>query len=100
MSARACEKGSPSSAPSAFASGSWSRYILRLKKTPTLANVFGDWIRVRDVYSIYFAFLLIVAARYAWRAWDTFKNGAESDLHHYDELADAAEVKTSEADRQ
>jgi len=79
----------------------WEKfYILRLKKTPTLANVFGDWIRVRDVYSIYFAFLLIVAARYAWRAWDTFKNGAESDLHHYDELADAAEVKTSEADRQ
>ena len=77
----------------------WEKfYILRLKKTPTLSTVFGDWIRVRDVYSIYFAFLVIVAARYGWRAWDTFKHGAEADLHHYDELAD--EVRTGEADRQ
>ena len=32
----------------------WSKfYILRLKKTATLSNVFGDWIRVRDIYLIY-----------------------------------------------
>ncbi|MGI9487116.1 MAG: TRAP transporter small permease [Geminicoccaceae bacterium] len=75
----------------------WEKFhILRLKKTPTLSNVFGDWVRVRDVYSIYFAFLVIVATRYAWRAWDTFKNGAEGDLHHYDELAGEADIKTDE----
>jgi len=78
----------------------WEKfYILRLKKTPTLSSVFGDWIRVRDVYSIYFAFLVIVAARYAWRAWDTFKHGAEADLHHYDELADDRGPRADEADR-
>lgn len=66
----------------------WDKFsILRLKKTATLSNVFGDWIRVRHIYSIYFAFLVVVALRYAWRAWDTFRNGAEADLHHYDELA-------------
>ncbi|MEM8949797.1 MAG: TRAP transporter small permease subunit [Pseudomonadota bacterium] len=78
----------------------WEKfYILRLKKTPTLSSVFGDWIRVRDVYSIYFAFLAIVAARYAWRAWDTFKHGAEANLHHYDELAGDGGTKPDEADR-
>ncbi len=78
----------------------WEKfYILRLKKTPTLSNVFGDWVRVRDVYSIYFVFLVIVAARYAWRAWDVFKNGAEADLHHYDELAGDADGETSETAR-
>ena len=78
----------------------WEKfYILRLKKTPTLSNVFGDWIRVRDVYSIYFVFLVVVAARYALCAWDTFKNGAEADLHRYDNLAGDTRRKTSEADR-
>ena len=68
----------------------WEKFhILRLKKTPTLRHVFGDWIRMRDVYSVYFLFLGVVALRYAWRAVDTFRNGAEADLHHYDELADA-----------
>ncbi len=37
----------------------WSKfYILRLKKTATLSAVFGDWIRMRDVYSIYIFFLM------------------------------------------
>ncbi len=66
----------------------WDKfYILRLKKTATLSNVFGDWIRMRDIYMIYIAFLVIVPMRYAWRAWNAFRHGAEEDLHHYDELA-------------
>jgi len=69
----------------------WEKFhILRLKKTPTLSTVFGDWIRVRHVYSIYFGFLAVVALRYAWRTWDILKNGAESDLHHYEELAETS----------
>jgi C4-dicarboxylate transporter DctQ subunit len=51
----------------------WDRLaVLRLKKTATLSALFGDWIRMRDVYSIYLLFLVVVAARYAagvWRAW-------------------------------
>ena len=70
----------------------WDKFhILRLKKTPTLSNVFGDWIRVRHVYSIYFVFLAIVALRYAWRTWDIIRNGADADLYHYDELVGAAD---------
>lgn len=47
----------------------WSKFhILRLKKTATLSTVFGDWIRMRDVYSIYILFLIAVALRYAWAA--------------------------------
>ena len=67
----------------------WDKFhILRLKKTPTLSAVFGDGIRMRHVYAIYFVFLAVVALRYAWRGWHVFRHGAEADLHHYEELAD------------
>ena len=59
----------------------WSKfYILRLKKTATLSNVFGDWIRVRDIYLVFFIFSFAVAFRYFWRAYYILKNGAEDDL--------------------
>ncbi len=65
----------------------WNKfYILRLKKTATLSAIFGDTIRMRDIYSIYFFFLVVVALRYAWRAWHTLRHGAEADLHHYEDL--------------
>ena len=65
----------------------WAKfYILRLKRTATLSNVFGDWIRVRDIYSIYFMFLFVVAARYAWRAWYILKNGTEREQVSYEDL--------------
>ena len=67
----------------------WDKfYILRLKQTATLRHVFGDWIRMRDVYMVYVLFLVVVPIRYGWRAWISFRHGAESDLHHYDEIAD------------
>lgn len=48
----------------------WSKfYILRLKKTATLSGLFGDWIRMRDIYSVYILFLIIGSLRYAWSAW-------------------------------
>lgn len=48
----------------------WGKFhILRLKKTATLSNVFGDWIRMRDVYSVYMLFLVVVSIRFAWSAW-------------------------------
>ena len=48
----------------------WDRlYILRLKKTATLGDLFGDWIRMRDVYMIYIVFLVAVAVRYFWQVW-------------------------------
>ena len=59
----------------------WSKfYILRLKKTATLSNVFGDWIRVRDIYLVFFIFAAAVALRYFSRAYYILKNGAEDDL--------------------
>lgn len=67
----------------------WDRFaILRLKRTATLDALFGDWIRMRHVYLIYFLFLVVVALRYAWRAVHAFRHGAEADLHHYEELVE------------
>lgn len=56
----------------------WEKFhILRLKKTATLSGLFGDWIRMRDVYSVYILFLGAVAARYAWAVWRAFRYGVE-----------------------
>ncbi|MFN3825588.1 MAG: TRAP transporter small permease [Pseudorhodobacter sp.] len=56
----------------------WEKFhILRLKKTATLSNLFGDWIRMRDIYSIYILFLAAVGARYAWAVWHAFRHGVE-----------------------
>ena len=60
----------------------WSKfYILRLKKTATLSSVFGDWIRMRDVYSIYIFFLVAVALRYAWAVYRAVRYGVEEPDH-------------------
>lgn len=68
----------------------WSKFfILRLKKTATLSHIFGDWIRMRDIYAIYMVFLVVVPIRYAWRAWYVYRHGAEIDAHHhFEELAE------------
>ncbi len=59
--------------------------ILRLKKTATLSTVFGDWVRMRDIYAIYIVFLVAVAARYLWRAVDAVRNGVEEPAVHHAE---------------
>jgi C4-dicarboxylate transporter DctQ subunit len=52
----------------------WDRLaILRLKKTATLGDLFGDWIRMRDVYMIYIVFLVAVAGRYLWQVWQALR---------------------------
>ncbi len=61
----------------------WDRlYILRLKKTATLSPLFGDWLRMRDIYAVYILFLVAVAGRYAWRAWHVARRGAEYRTPH------------------
>lgn len=61
----------------------WDRFhILRLKKTATLSALFGDWIRMRHIYAIYALFLVVVAARYAWRAVHVIRHGADSPEPH------------------
>lgn len=50
-------------------------YILRLKRTATLSNLFGDWIRMRHIYMIYIVFLVVIPARYAFHIWQTFRQG-------------------------
>ncbi|WP_299479364.1 TRAP transporter small permease subunit [uncultured Roseibium sp.] len=54
----------------------WAKfYILRLKKTATLSSLFGDWIRMRDLYVVYMLFLGAVSARYFWIVWQAFRHG-------------------------
>ena len=60
----------------------WSKFhILRLKKTATLSAIFGDWIRMRDIYSIYIFFLIAVALRYAWAVYYAVRYGVEEPSH-------------------
>ncbi|WP_299868580.1 TRAP transporter small permease subunit [uncultured Hoeflea sp.] len=67
----------------------WSKFhILRLKKTATLNSLVGDWVRMRDIYSIYMVFLVAVSMRYAWRAWAAFRHGADAGLHRGDEMVE------------
>ena len=57
----------------------WDKFrILRLKKTATLAGLFGDWIRMRDVYSVYALFLIAVPLRMLWTAWGAWRAPAET----------------------
>ena len=59
----------------------WDRFaILRLKRTATLSQLLGDWIRMRDIYSVYIFFLVAVSLRYAWRAVTVFRLGAPEDV--------------------
>ena len=59
----------------------WAKfYILRLKKTATLSTIFGDWIRMRDIYSIYIFFLVAVALRYAWAVYRAVRFGVEEPV--------------------
>lgn len=52
----------------------WDRFkILRIKQTATLADLFGDWIRMRDVYSIYIVFLVAVGLRALWSAFNALR---------------------------
>lgn len=63
----------------------WDRFhILRLKKTATLSELFGNWIRMRDVYSIYILFLIVVPLRYLWSVWQAIRRGVEPPppIHH------------------
>ena len=60
----------------------WSKfYILRLKKTASLSNLFGDWIRMRDIYVVYVLFLVAVSLRYAFAVWNALRHGAP-EVHH------------------
>ncbi len=60
----------------------WSKFhILRLKKTATLSNLFGDWIRMRDIYAIYVFFLVAVSLRYAFATYRAIRYGVD-DVNH------------------
>lgn len=49
--------------------------FLRIKKSATLK------VPMRDIYSIYAVFLVVVAARYIWRFVDVLRNGAPDEPH-------------------
>lgn len=49
---------------------------MKIRKTSTVRNPFtGDKIPLRTIFSVYGAFMLVVAARYAWMAIDTYRWG-------------------------
>ncbi len=49
---------------------------MKIRKTSTVRNPFsGQKIPLRDVFSIYAIFMLVVAARYAWLFFDVMRNG-------------------------
>jgi len=49
---------------------------MKIRKTSTVRNPFtGAKIPMRDVFSIYAVFMLVVAARYLWMFVDVFRNG-------------------------
>ena len=56
--------------------------FLKIRKTTTVRNPFtGDKIPMRTIFSIYGAFMLVVAGRYAWRFVDVLRNGPPVDDH-------------------
>lgn len=60
----------------------WEKFaILRLKRTATLSGLFGDWIRMRDIYAVYMLFLVAVSLRFAWSAWRAVR-GSAPEVHH------------------
>lgn len=59
----------------------WEKFhILRLKKTATLSSLFGGWIRMRDVYSVYILFLVAVSIRFALGAWLALRSSGDGDI--------------------
>ncbi|RED18828.1 TRAP transporter small permease [Pontivivens insulae] len=49
---------------------------MKIRKTSTVRNPFtGSKIPMRTIFSVYGAFMIVVAVRYAWLAIDTFRNG-------------------------
>lgn len=58
----------------------WAKfYILRLKKTATLSELFGDGLRMRDIYAVYILFLGVVALRFGWAVWQALRHGVQED---------------------
>lgn len=49
--------------------------LLWIKSSATLP------VKMMPIYSIYFLFLAVVGLRYAYRAYDVFRNGAEQEAH-------------------
>lgn len=61
----------------------WTKFhILRLKKTATLSSLFGDSIRMRDIYWIYILFLIVVALRYGGGVYRALRYGAPRPQDH------------------
>ena len=64
----------------------WDKFrILRIKRTATLGDLLGDWVRMRDIYAVYIVFLAAVASRYFWIVWRAFRGDVpliEADATH------------------
>ena len=78
----------------------WEKfYFLRLKKTATLSAVFGDWIRMRDIYSIYIFFLVAASLRYAWAVYRAIRFGVQEPATPLASLSDASDTAQGSASK-
>jgi C4-dicarboxylate transporter DctQ subunit len=56
--------------------------FMKIRKTTTVRiPVTGDKIPMRTIFSIYGVFMLVIAARYAWRFVDIIRNGPPDEDH-------------------
>jgi C4-dicarboxylate transporter DctQ subunit len=69
---------------------------MKIRKTSTVRNPFtGGKVPMRMIFSVYGAFMIVVAARYAWLAIYTFRHGSpKTEL----EIVLEAEVTAEEAE--
>ena len=70
---------------------------MKIRKTSTVRNPFtGGKIPMRTIFSVYGAFMVVVAARYAWLVVDTFRNGSpKTELEIVLEAEAAVEAEKS-----
>ncbi|SMX42285.1 TRAP transporter small permease [Octadecabacter ascidiaceicola] len=68
---------------------------MKIRKTSTVRNPFtGGKIPMRTIFSVYGAFMIVVAIRYAWLAIDTIRNGPpKTELEVVLEAEAAAEAE-------
>lgn len=60
----------------------WDKFaILRLKRTATLSQLVGDWIRMRDIYSVYILFLVAASLRFLWQVVQAVRHAPGREEH-------------------
>ncbi len=65
---------------------------MKIRKTTTVKNpMTGSKIPLRDVFSVFALFMIVVALRYVWRFMDVLRNGPPDGDHDIVRTADTSE---------